>query len=65
LALEKGSEYLLSGRYINETLISMMCGQILSEDANVTMTNDIFLWKEVPQDTLKSLQTHAFDAKCK
>lgn len=64
LALEKGSEYLLSGRFVNDTLISMMCGQILSEDHNVTLANDIFLWNEVPQDILKSLKSRAFDAKC-
>jgi len=65
LILQKGGEYLLSGRYINDTLISMLCGQILYEDFNKSKTNDILAWKEVPKETVKLLESHAYDSKCR
>jgi len=64
LRLERGGEYLLSGRYINDTLISMLCGQILYEDFNKAKLNDILAWKEVPKEMVASLKAHKYDTKC-
>lgn len=52
------------GRYINDTLVSMLCGQILFEDLNKSKYNDILLWKEVPNDTVQKLETRAYEPKC-
>lgn len=62
--LEPTHEYLLAGRYINGTMITQLCGQILLEDLKMAREHDILEWQEVPAKLQEQLNTQEFDNKC-
>uniref|UniRef100_A0A915DI90 NTR domain-containing protein n=1 Tax=Ditylenchus dipsaci TaxID=166011 RepID=A0A915DI90_9BILA len=51
IILEPGHEYLLTGRLVNGTMLTQLCGQILFDDLQKSKLEDVLEWKEVPETT--------------
>ncbi|KAF7634484.1 NTR domain-containing protein [Meloidogyne graminicola] len=64
IKLELGHEYLLSGKYINGTMQTRLCGQILFEDLKESRKYDILEWIEVPNKLKQQLNRQEFDSVC-
>uniref|UniRef100_A0A1I8BDL6 NTR domain-containing protein n=1 Tax=Meloidogyne hapla TaxID=6305 RepID=A0A1I8BDL6_MELHA len=64
IQLEIGHDYLLSGKYINGTMQTSLCGQILLEDLKESRKHDILEWTEVPDKLKQQLNKQEFDSTC-
>nr|CAD2182626.1 unnamed protein product [Meloidogyne enterolobii] len=64
IQLELGHDYLLSGKYVNGTMQTSLCGQILLEDLKESRKHDILEWTEVPDKLRQQLNKQEFDSTC-
>jgi len=64
LLLESGHEYLLSGRFVNGTMTTALCGQILLDNLKESIKHDILEWNEVPASLQNQLVNKQFDSSC-
>ncbi|KAI1719547.1 tissue inhibitor of metalloproteinase domain-containing protein [Ditylenchus destructor] len=64
IVLEQGHEYLLTGRYVNGTMLTTLCGQILYDDLKKAKYEDILEWNEVPNSLRNRLKIKAFEPQC-
>uniref|UniRef100_A0A914H439 NTR domain-containing protein n=1 Tax=Globodera rostochiensis TaxID=31243 RepID=A0A914H439_GLORO len=64
ILLESGHEYLLAGDYVNGTMVTGLCRQILLENLKESRKHDILEWGEVPQKLKEQLEKQEFDHQC-
>lgn len=64
LLLEEKHQYLLSGRFINGTMLTTICSQILLEDLKESRKHDILEWNEVPEELQQKLHSNKFASLC-
>uniref|UniRef100_A0A914E3A2 NTR domain-containing protein n=1 Tax=Acrobeloides nanus TaxID=290746 RepID=A0A914E3A2_9BILA len=61
IILEAGKEYLLAGRYVNNIMLTQLCGQVLSDDPTKETFENVFEWQNVPKALEQNLQSKAFE----
>jgi len=64
IRLEPAHEYLLSGRFINGTMLTQLCGQLLFDDLKESRKHDILEWSQVPEKLKSELNSQAFSKTC-
>jgi hypothetical protein len=65
IQLEPGHEYLLAGQFVNGTMVTRLCGQILRETPKAGQPkDDILEWGEVPVQLQNKLGSQALDQLC-
>jgi len=52
------------GKYVNGTMQTSLCGQILLEDLKESRKHDILEWTEVPDKLKQQLNKQEFDSTC-
>ncbi|KAE9419493.1 hypothetical protein Angca_004326 [Angiostrongylus cantonensis] len=57
LIIEAGREYLLAGRIHNNTLYTVLCGQVLIDNPSEELYENVLEWRKVPNQLREKLET--------